>query len=73
MSKELMVLPGIRLMANLSIDITLPSGRQLHVSDYDTITATVTGVDGIEEAKSNICQRVEETLSVLLFGAGGRG
>lgn len=70
--KEIMVLPGVSVCATITADITLPNGKQIHVSMYDSKKRTVTGEAGIEPAVAEIAQEVRSLLKTLLLGVQGR-
>lgn len=71
-TKELAILPGIRVSASFSIDVTLPNGRDLHVSSYEPRHVVVVGEDGAEKAAKAIAQEVLEILRAVEFGTRGR-
>ncbi|MHC1788259.1 hypothetical protein [Solidesulfovibrio sp.] len=71
-TKELAIMPGLRLRVAVSIEVVMPSGKALHVNTYDSPSAVIVGEDGAGAAVDSIGREIREVLDTLTFGVRGR-
>lgn len=72
-TKEIAIMPGIRIRASINVEIQMPNGKTLNVSCYDSPpSALISDEDGIDAAVESVSRQIRDILNAVTFGVQGR-